>query len=248
MTDWLSETPESTPGDASTEKTRPLRPVSEPQADDWLSEDNVAPATPVAPEPVDEFAEKRKKEGRILYSLFGGALAISILGAIAVGVMKPGQDKDPEPEGEQAAAVTSTQQPTTSQATAETPAANQGFAGSCEGKKPVVKPGQDSLQASISAFQKAYFDQDAKAITSLVADSSGLKKQNWKKVFSSLDKNSTYCVTMTPGESDKEVDADLVVHAKGKNTVYHQTVSGEKAKGKWVITSIDKRTDGKAEK
>lgn len=136
MTDWLSETPESTTGDASTEKTRPLRPVSEPQADDWLSEDNAAPATPVAPKPVDEFAEKRKKEGRILYSLFGGALAISILGAIAVGVMKPGQDKDPEPEAEaeQAAAVTSTQQPTTSQAKAETPAVTQGFAGSCEGK------------------------------------------------------------------------------------------------------------------
>lgn len=248
MTDWLSETPESTTGDTSIEKERPLRPVSEPQADDWLSEDNAAPATPVAPEPTDELREKVNKQSRALLIGYGIVLGASILGAVAVGVMKPGQDKDPEPEAEQAAAVTSTQQPTTSQATAEVAAGIEKFAGVCGGKNPVVAPGQHSLEASISAFQKAYFAQDAKTITSLVADSSGLKKQNWKKVFSSLDKDSTYCVTMTPGGSDKKVDADLVVHAKGKNTVYHQTVSGEKTKGKWVITSIDKRTDGKAEK
>lgn len=253
MTDWLSDAIDSTPDDGEATQPRPsLRPVSEPAADDWLTEEPKRAET-VAPEQ-GATGHQPRLNAQAQKRFFLGVFAVIIvgLGACTAFVVKNLTPSDDQPAQAQEAAVT---QPATSsqpaQPTATQPpkdAAQQKFAGTCAGKTPAVKPGQDSLNATVAAFQKAYFDKNAKKITSLVSPDSALKKQNWKKVLSGIESGSQWCVKLEPGKKDNSVNADLTVTAQGKKTVYQQTVTGTKNKGAWLIKSIDKRADaGKAQ-
>lgn len=254
MTDWLSDAIDSTTDDGEAPQPRPsLRPVSEPAADDWLTEEPKRAET-VAPVQQPPVQNRPRLNAQAQKRFFLGVFAVIIvgLGACTAFVVKNLVPSDDQPAQAQEATVTqpatSSQpaQPTSTQAPKA--AAQQKFAGTCAGKTPAVKPGQDSLNATVAAFQQAYFDKNVKKVTSLVSSDSALKKQNWKKVLSGIDSGSQWCVKLEPGKKDNSVNADLTVTAQGKKTVYQQTVTGTKTKGAWLIKSIDKRADaGKAQ-
>lgn len=255
MTDWLSDAIDSTTDDGGddTARRRGLRPVSDPAGDDWLTEEDASvDAEPDSPAQATGSGQPRltpRAQTRVVLGAFGvivAALGVSV--AFVVNSFSP--NKDQQAQAHEAAL---TQPASNTQANQAEPTqamqsqSQQQFAGECSGKTPAIKPSQASLNGAVAAFQQAYFDKDAKKITTLVSADSALKKQNWKKVWSSIDDATTYCVMLEPGESDTIVNADLTVTAKGKKTLYRQTVTGTQHKGSWVITSIDKRIDtGKA--
>ncbi|WP_426722010.1 hypothetical protein [Corynebacterium auriscanis] len=227
--------------------------MSDPAGDDWLAtEDASVDSDPDSSAQTPGGGQPRltpRAQTRLVLGAFGViVVALGVSVAFVVDSFSPNDDQPSQAhEAALAQPASDTQDNEAEPTQAMRPESQQKFAGECSGKTPAVKPSQDSLNGAIAAFQEAYFDKDGKKITTLVSADSALKKQNWKKVLSSIDDTTTYCVTLQPGKSNNTVNADLTVTAKGKKTLYRQTVTGTQHKGSWVITSIDKRTDtGKA--
>lgn len=135
-------------------------------------------------------------------------------------------------------AETRAEQAATSQA--EQPAApvsKERTFGACETSGQQVEADQSTSYGAIAAFQQAYYDHDVDGVRQVLAPNAPLQKQNWDKVFSSLEDNMSFCVTMQPATAQgTKIPTTLTVG----NKTYEQSVSVVNNGGTWFIQEIKK--------
>lgn len=123
------------------------------------------------------------------------------------------------------------------------PASQIKLGGQCEGADgTAVEPSTGTPYGAVAAFQRAYYDGDKTELLKTVTDTSPLKKQDWDKVFESMDKKSTYCVEMKPMKKSEIPVTLTVTDSKGKDTTYAQrvSVSENSDDATWQISQIRK--------
>lgn len=250
MTDWLNPNSEPSTGDGDGEgnaSRRSLRPIEGTVGQDWLSQP-VSDAVRHDYAAVDDSAQGTKKTPLFdrLSSraqkglLFGGLVTFVTLlaGAAGLALMEvPSGDSG----NENSAADKPSLQATADQQTSSDTTSQTVYAGKCDGAGLGVEPSTDTLKGSVAAFQKAYFSKDADALTRVLADDSPLKQQDWKRILGDVNRESTYCVKITP-VSASTVDTDLTVKTDGSKKTYLQKVTGVNKDGKWLISEFEKRS------
>lgn len=114
----------------------------------------------------------------------------------------------------------------------------------CSEKTDSSVSGEDSPRSAVTAFENAYFSQDAQGVKKAVAKSSDLHKKDWEKVLKeAAPKGTAWCATMQPASGDSvNVDLKMALPDQGAK-IYRQTVTATENNGQWLVSSISSRKD-----
>lgn len=232
--------------ETNTDQQEPaLRPVDDqepaPQAVDWTQRAQQAEQAKEIQKQKDADAPKIQGAGKY-WAIAGvvGVIAIGGLVSLAAGFTSwmeedtaatapPSDEADPE---------SPTVVPMDNAPVNADPTKYMTAAGECGGlPQPRIKPGSDTPQAAVAAFQTAYYNGDVKGVKAALAADSPLQKQNWGKVLKST-KDLEFCVSMEPTTTNTVNVEVSQTNRSGKVTAFEQTVTTTKNGDDYKIVKI----------